>query len=453
MDYRYFVDCVKMPCCVMSVEKTAAGACGEIRIVCANRAYRETMGPAYHDGMIYSELVPKDNKFEDFCYHAAILGQRMHAYVETKALGFWTDQTLIPLVSEREDAGYCQFIFEFTKGADADRMAAVSVNNAEPVIRACIRLVGTGDFHAGVSEALDVILHEAAAGTARILLLDHEEKRVLHYCDRTPDERIRRRADDPLPYELVRSWERTIGVSNAVIIKNGADMAALESENPVWVRSMRENGIVSLALVPLRREDSVIGYLYVANFDVRRVAKVKELLEIMAFFLGAEIHNNLLLSRLERYSMSDELTGVRNRRAMAQRIAAMESSGAEACFGVVSIDLNGLKTVNDREGHEAGDRLLTLAGELLKERFRRDDIFRTGGDEFIVLLSGAERETLERNVERLREDAAHRGVAFAIGSAWSDGSVPFRDAYRRADEMMYADKDAFYRAHPGLHRR
>ena len=96
---QQFVDCVAMPCCILSVKRTAEGGCGEIRIIAANRPYRLTMGPRYYDGMIYSELVPQDNKFEDHCYRAAILKQRMRAYVETRALRCWTDQTLIPLAS------------------------------------------------------------------------------------------------------------------------------------------------------------------------------------------------------------------------------------------------------------------------------------------------------------------------------------------------------------------
>lgn len=107
MDFQYFVDSVDMPCCILAVQKTAEDTCGEIRIIAANKRYKKTMGPAYYDGMLYSELVPQDNRFEDYCYRAAILKQRMRAYVETSVLGCWTDETLIPLGSDREDLGYC----------------------------------------------------------------------------------------------------------------------------------------------------------------------------------------------------------------------------------------------------------------------------------------------------------------------------------------------------------
>ena len=127
MDFQKFVDSVAMPCCVISVEKTGESSWGEIRIVSANHAYKNVMGPAYYDNMLYSELVPQDNKFEDFCYRAAILQQRMHAYVETKALNCWTDQTLIPLSSNQGNIGYCQFIFEFTQGAEAEKIGRAHV--------------------------------------------------------------------------------------------------------------------------------------------------------------------------------------------------------------------------------------------------------------------------------------------------------------------------------------
>lgn len=452
MDYRQFVDCVSMPCCVLSVEKTEE-AYGEIRIVCANEAYRATMGESYYDGMIYSELVPKDNKFEDYCYRAAVLGQKMHAYVVTKALGFWTDQTLVPLQSDRKDIGYCQFIFEFTRDAETDRMAAVSIETARPVIRACIELMRAGDFHASVGGALDVIIREAGAGAARILLIDHMEKSVVHYCDRIVDGRFQHRTKDPLSYELVRSWEQTIGVSDCIIIKDEQDLAELERENPAWARSMREDGVESLVLVPMRRGESAFGYLYMLNFNVDNIVRIKEMLSLMSFFLGSEIYNHILLGRMEKISLIDELTGVFNRRAMSRRMGQLAAAAPGRSFGVVNIDLNGLKTVNDRDGHDAGDRLIAQAARLLEDLFRRDDIFRTGGDEFIVIADDTDSKGFTEKLCRLREDAEKGGVRFAVGSFWSDGGVPLKDVFRCADEMMYADKNAYYARHPELKRR
>ena len=91
MDYQTLVQCIAVPCCVLSVEKTADGGFGEIRILCANERYRQVMGSGYYDNMIYDELVPKDLNFEDFCYRSAILGQQMHSYVEVMKLQCWIE--------------------------------------------------------------------------------------------------------------------------------------------------------------------------------------------------------------------------------------------------------------------------------------------------------------------------------------------------------------------------
>ncbi len=452
MEFQAFVNTVDMPCCVLSVEKAGEGSWGEIRIVVANRAYRDTMGPAYHDNMIYSELVPQDNKFEDYCYRAAVLKQRMHAYVETRALHCWTDQTIIPLASDREDVGYCQFIFEFTQKAEAGRMASVSIEAAEAVIKSCIQLIGKEDFLSGVGGVLKVIMEESGAAASRIVLVDHEMKRAVNFCERSKSEEWSHHDEDFISYELILSWEDIIGVSNELIITDEKDMASIAERNHEWVRSMNDNNVKSLVLIPLRRKKSVIGYLYVINFDTSKVVELKDLIELMSFFLGSEIHNNLLLKKLETISRIDALTGCNNRRAMIQRVRFLSDCSPRPCYGVVNIDLNGLKAVNDNEGHEAGDRLLIQVTELLGKVFYHEDVFRTGGDEFIILSVNIDREAFDRKLSNLHYGAEKHGLRIAVGSCWCDGSLDPKETFRSADERMYSDKMAYYDKNPGLKR-
>lgn len=455
MRYQDFVNTVEMPCCVMSVEKTPAGACGEIRIIAANSSYKAMMGPRYYDGMHYHELVPQDNKFEDYCFRAAILKQRMHAYVETKALNAWTDQTIIPLSSDREDLGYCQYIFEFTQEAEADRMAKISVTAAEAVIKASLTLLRASDFQASVKDVLRVIMEAADATVGQIILIDHEHRQSVDFCRVVSEDAaaVHSDAEKTISYALLNSWEKMIGVSNAVILQNEQDMDQIAEVNPAWAESMRRNHVRTMVLVPLRRSQEVIGYLYVLNFDTGKVVEVKELVELMSFVLGSEIYTHMLLRKLEELSQIDALTGILNRRAMQSRMKVLETHKNQP-FGVVNIDLNGLKVINDLEGHEAGDRLLIQAGELLRKVFYQEDIFRTGGDEFVIITDGIDEDTFYRKVNRLRRDTEKNSrVSFAIGESWSEGEQDIRYVFRQADERMYADKKAFYEKHPALRKR
>ena len=69
MDFQGFVNTFTLPCAILSVERLSERHYGDIRFVKANDIYKETMGVArYHDNMLYSELVPKDVKFENFSY-------------------------------------------------------------------------------------------------------------------------------------------------------------------------------------------------------------------------------------------------------------------------------------------------------------------------------------------------------------------------------------------------
>ena len=324
MDFQAFVNTVSQPCAVLSVEKAPDGTWGEIRIVCANPIYKETMGPLYYDNMLYHELVPKDLKFEDFCFRAAVGGQRMHAYVDTPALGCWTDQLMIPLASDRPDLGYCQFMFEFTKHPESQRMADVSIETASAVIRACIALMRPAEFEENVRDVLEELLDYAEAYACRIMLVDHEKRQAINFCEQVRQgalvHPLDSRLDGTLSYEIVRSWEDMIGVSNAVIVKSDEELDELETRNPAWVESMRMYGINSLVLIPLRRGKVIIGYLYVVNSNTERVVEIKELVELLSFFLGAEIANFQLMEQLSEMSRVDALTGLNNRFAMLQRV-------------------------------------------------------------------------------------------------------------------------------------
>ena len=174
-----------------------------------------------------------------------------------------------------------------------------------------------------------------------------------------------------------------------------------------------------------------------------------------SFLLAAVIYNNQLLACLEVKSMVDELTQINSRNALNERIETYSVEGPDSpgnC-GVVFADLNGLKVVNDRQGHEAGDKLLVKAASLLKIGFGEWEIYRAGGDEFVILCPGITEEDMERQLSAVRALAENTtDVSFAFGSAYcTDSNI--QEAIQTADERMYQDKAEYYRKHPEKDRR
>ena len=123
-------------------------------------------------------------------------------------------------------------------------------------------------------------------------------------------------------------------------------------------------------------------------------------------------------------------------------------------FGVVFADLNGLKLLNDTQGHSAGDILLKKAGILLQEIFVKDEIYRAGGDEYVVIVTDCSEEAFNKKVQALRSHMdMSNDVSLAVGCHYVSSGCDIRTAMRMADENMYTYKKEYYRKHPKNDRR
>ena len=144
------------------------------------------------------------------------------------------------------------------------------------------------------------------------------------------------------------------------------------------------------------------------------------------------------------------LTGVLNRNEMNERVSRIVSGEDNVNnLGIVFADINGLKRVNDNLGHFAGDQLLKRAAEILKDVFRRCDVFRAGGDEFMIIVPDTSETELQKLCAKVKASSLGFGFAcFATGSCYVHDSQEIRKAMHTADERMYIDKAQYYEDHP-----
>lgn len=145
---------------------------------------------------------------------------------------------------------------------------------------------------------------------------------------------------------------------------------------------------------------------------------------------------------VRRLSVTDELTGLRNRRgffAVAER--RLETARRKGRPGaLLYLDLDGLKRCNDTQGHAAGDALLVAMAQVLKTVFRKADVLaRFGGDEFVVLVSDVQ-ANLDSLPDRLRAAASAAGLAFSLGVVPLSANGNLDQLLALADQAMYVDK-------------
>ena len=147
------------------------------------------------------------------------------------------------------------------------------------------------------------------------------------------------------------------------------------------------------------------------------------------------------------------LTGIMNRNIMNNRVDRVIAGKdvLESPFAIIFADMNGLKRLNDTKGHQAGDTLLRDAAELLSEVFYDAEVYRVGGDEFMVIATKMEPETVDKRVAELVEKANKtETIRFAVGVSLSKDEPDILKAMRVADKKMYEDKKHYYEVNPDL---
>ncbi len=157
--------------------------------------------------------------------------------------------------------------------------------------------------------------------------------------------------------------------------------------------------------------------------------------------------------RLKKEVSTDALTGIGNRRALEKHLERMldDADGPGDSLVAMVIDVDHFKPINDRLGHAVGDECLAFLGKLLAGSLRGDDrAFRSGGDEFVVLMSGATVDVGIKVGQRIRDlygqmTWSHKGVqrptlSMGVAAARPGQLKDPQDLIRRADEAMYTSK-------------
>ena len=205
--------------------------------------------------------------------------------------------------------------------------------------------------------------------------------------------------------------------------------------------------ILALFCTPLNH---YIQGLYTDNF-LHRFPVLFIVDSVLAQFVSLTSEYYYKTTRMQAYT--DDMTGAYNRKYFMELLGDKDTPGEDLCISV--IDVNGLKETNDDQGHAAGDELICTVPMLVKKAFGEDVVIaRMGGDEF-ALLTHSTREDTEDRLARMKEYAdGHKGeminsVSLSVGTAYAadNGGAHPEELYRTADQLMYQDKAAYYRAH------
>ena len=174
--------------------------------------------------------------------------------------------------------------------------------------------------------------------------------------------------------------------------------------------------------------------------------------ELSESFRQTVVHLEHYFSHINQLAYKDSLTGVKNKTAYLDVVHQLDDMARTKLldYALIVFDINDLKTVNDTFGHDNGDMLIVSACQMITDLFLDQEVYRIGGDEFVVILENEEVDSAKRSLHELSEHIKefNRNVSSdkKVSIAWGlaiydrDNDQSYRDVFQRADQAMYENK-------------
>jgi len=225
--------------------------------------------------------------------------------------------------------------------------------------------------------------------------------------------------------------------------RDGALTRARPNEDPLF-------DVTGIA-APLHGPEGPIGVLYADNkFTRRTLHRVSaQLFEMIADHAGRALHNAMRFEAVQREARTDALTGLPHRRALGESLRRAVEDARDAPLGLVMIDVDDFKKINDTHGHPTGDAILAEVARRIEAVTRPGSAFRYGGEEFTLVLSGVDVEGAAAIAERVRH--VIEAQPFAVGElrlevTCSAGVASYPKDARDAEALLETADAALLRA-------
>lgn len=209
--------------------------------------------------------------------------------------------------------------------------------------------------------------------------------------------------------------------------------------SPIYASFMQQK-IHSIIVVPFMDHKQIKGVFAVDN--PKQNYYQKDFLESLCFFIKTAMEREKEKTKLKNLSYVDSLTYAQNRNHFNEYLEQNRNKELHS-LGVIYLDLNGLKEINDKMGHIAGDTLIISASYALQEIFL-DNSYRVGGDEFVVIEQDVSELLFFDQYAKLLKRMKELEISVATGCVWKETCPNLSETLQEADQKMYEDKKRYY---------
>lgn len=311
--------------------------------------------------------------------------------------------------------------------------------NVSQTLIQCVRKLSNGTNQKGVIEdILKTICEFYQAERCYVLDLNFENKQtngIYEYGNRNDDIHIDNMVR--LCLENMDLVQRFFENQKSYYIEDVT--SEISKTSPIY-SSFISQKIHSIILVPFVDNHQIKGVFAVDN--PKQNYYQKDFLESLCFFIETAMTREKEKKHLQNLSYVDSLTYAQNRNHFNEYLK--KNRCKELHFvGVIYLDLNGLKEINDKMGHLAGDTLIISASYVLQEIFA-DNLYRIGGDEFVVIEQDVLESEFMSKYNKLLVRMKELEISVATGYIWIERCLNLSEILQEADQKMYEDKKRYY---------
>ncbi len=301
-------------------------------------------------------------------------------------------------------------------------------------------LLDINQYGGNISEALKNVTRFSLSRSAFVVDADGED---YHYISPEYEEKLL--CDEERKYfvaelfryaaELYKLNKTSVGL---MCIKPDSHLLKTNKE---FYSFLDEHKIKEISFAFVTDKNNHVSILGVINPKRSRMSRL--LLEDVAVCFSIALYNKKHLNKTETAATTDSLTGAMNRVAYKKHIVELDKE-MPTYFACIYIDVNELHLRNNKFGHAAGDEMLIYIANTLKEVFFGHNIYRMGGDEFLVFIKNVDCEQVKNNIDALVEQLKIASYNVAIGMSYRKQNTNCEEIVREAEIRMYEAKAQYY---------
>ncbi len=196
--------------------------------------------------------------------------------------------------------------------------------------------------------------------------------------------------------------------------------------------------------LPVLLDEKILGAVIIKNANENRIKTLTPCFKTIINLMASALHNRIMQAEITNYSNLDPLTKLKNRKCL---ITDIPSLSVAKKLGVIFINVNGLKNINNTSGIDKGDTILKKTASLLKQLLHHSEyIYRLGGDEFIGIYPDIDEHEFILLSDMIKAFmSSDKGFSASVGTSWINSGMTIQNAINKAESDMYKEKKKYYR--------